>query len=55
MAILWIKKWSNTAAKSRISLAKQMSITDFFPSNFLVHIGLHSIFSINVCIVNYII
>ncbi|VEN43486.1 unnamed protein product [Callosobruchus maculatus] len=30
MDILWIKKWRDTAAKSRISCAKQKSITDFF-------------------------
>lgn len=30
MDILWIKKWRDTAAKSRISSAKQKSITDFF-------------------------
>lgn len=36
MDILWIKKWRDTAAKSRISSAKQKSITDFFLSNLFV-------------------
>lgn len=30
MDILWINKWRNIAAKSRITSAKQKSITDFF-------------------------
>ncbi|KAL4702320.1 hypothetical protein ACJJTC_006926 [Scirpophaga incertulas] len=30
MDVLWINKWRDTAAKSRISSAKQKSITDFF-------------------------
>lgn len=30
MDILWIKKWRNIAAKSRITFSKQKSITDFF-------------------------
>lgn len=31
MDVLWIKKWRDTAAKSRITSAKQKCITDFFP------------------------
>ncbi|KAL4703969.1 hypothetical protein ACJJTC_000355 [Scirpophaga incertulas] len=30
MDVLWINKWRDTAAKSRISSAKQKSITDCF-------------------------